>query len=229
MNDSNIKKKARLISAVLILIGTFASGPIGSFVVQIISPQPAWVDAQTYAKNYTELQTMPFFFGFLLMLGFILFFASLPKPETDFEEINTKLTFLFAGMYTFLIGLNYMIQIAAVPNILDNVKVIDLLAILNAKSLFWYIEMTGYGFLGLATWTSAYLFGKTKNEIIIKWLLIVNGIISVLGSILTFIFKGWVLTIPGLISYVLWNVLVMAIMVFILIEFRVGKKDTKAS
>jgi hypothetical protein len=139
------------------------------------------------------------------MLGFILFFASLPRPDTDFEEINARLVILFAGLYTFMISLNYMIQITLVPNILDNVKAIDLLATLNAKSLFWYIEMTGYGFLGLATWSAAYLFGKTKKEIVIKRLLMANGIISVFGAILTFIFKGWVLSIPGLVSYVLCN------------------------
>jgi hypothetical protein len=106
---------------------------------------------------------------------------------------------------------------------LENEKAIDLLATPNAKSLFWYIEMTGYGFLGLATWSSAYLFSKTKNEIIIRWLLIANGIISVLGAVLTFIFKGWVLTIPGLVSYVLWNILVMLVMIFVLVEYRAKK------
>ncbi|HGJ65615.1 TPA: hypothetical protein ENS27_09520 [bacterium] len=223
MNNLNTMKNARLISAILVLIGIFASGPIGSWIVQMINPEPQWVDAKTYIQNYTELQAMPFFFGFLLMLGFILFFASLPKPETDFEEINAKLIILFASLYTFMISLNYMIQIVLVPNMLENEKAIDLLATPNAKSLFWYIEMTGYGFLGLATWSSAYLFSKTKNEIIIRWLLIANGIISVLGAVLTFIFKGWVLTIPGLVSYVLWNILVMLVMIFVLVEYRAKK------
>ncbi len=226
MPGSNARSKSLSVSAVLILIGMFLSGPVGSYIVQLISPEPAWVDAKTYIQHYTELQSMPYFFGFVLMLGFILFFASLPRPETDAGYIKIRLTILCAGLYTFMISLNYMIQIVLVPNVLDNPRAIELVATLNAKSLFWYIEMTGYGFLGLATWSAGLLFGNTGREKIIKWLCIANGMVSVAGSVLTFAVKGWVLTVPGLICYVLWNILVSVLMVFILLEFRFGRIRT---
>ena len=216
-------------AAIIILAGMLTSGPAGSYIIQLLSPEPPWVNAETYIAHYSPLQSIPFYFGFILMFGFILFFASLPAPSSENDHILVRLTLLFAGLYTFMISLNYLIQIALVPNVLNYPGVIELLAVLNAKSLFWYIEMTGYGFLGLATWTAGLMFRGSRGNEIIRWLCVANGIISILGSILTFLFKGWVLTLPGMFSYILWNILIMILAIVILTEFKFGKTEVRVT
>jgi hypothetical protein len=107
--------------------------------------------------------------------------------------------------------------------VIKNETMVEILAVLNARSIFWFIEMTGYGFLGLATWTAAALFENNGRQKAIKQLCIWNGVISVFGTVLTFIFKGWVLSIPGLICYMAWNILVMVLMTFVFLEYRSRK------
>ena len=123
--------------------------------------------------------------------------------------------------------MNYMIQIAFLPNVLNYPKVAELIAVLNARSIFWYIEMTGYGFLGCATWSAGYLFENRGKQKVIRLLCIWNGLISIAGSVLTFVFKGWVLTVPGLICYLLWNILVMIMMLYIIREYRFGRMNAR--
>ena len=122
-----------------------------------------------------------------------------------------------------MISLNYLIQLAVIPNALKYPTVIELFATANANSLFWYIEMTGYGFLGLATWAGGMLFGGNPRKKAIRYLFVANGISSVLGTVLTFIFKGWVMSPAGLVSYLLWNVLVLIVMILVLVEYKSGK------
>ena len=91
MPDSEIRAKVISVSALLILAGILTSGPLGSYIIQLISPQPPWVDAQTFISHYSEIQSAPFYFGFLLMFGFIIFFSSLPVPKLDWQNISGKM------------------------------------------------------------------------------------------------------------------------------------------
>ncbi len=68
------------------------------------------------------------------------------------------------------------------------------------------IEMLGYGFQGLATLFVAPIFTGGKLARWIRWLLIVDGIMGVAGTVITGFALDWVFTIPGLLSYVSWNV-----------------------
>lgn len=219
-----MRSKYLVLSAVFVLAGIILSGPVGSAFVQIISPQPDWVNVGTYIKNYSVLQTAPFYFGYLLMFGFILFIASLPKPQTDKQRIYDRLAVLFTGVYCFMIGLNYLVQIVLVPLMLDDTRAIELLATLNARSVFWYVEMTGYGFLGLATWAGAPLFRGGGKRTAIRMLCVANGVLSVAGAVLTYVFKGWVLTMPGLMCYLAWNLLVVILMICVIAEYK--KQET---
>ncbi|MBK9013809.1 MAG: hypothetical protein IPM82_06825 [Saprospiraceae bacterium] len=65
---------------------------------------------------------------------------------------------------------------------------------------------------------SGYYAAKNKT---IYWLLILNGIVSILTVVFTIIDVKWLLTTTGLISYFVWNVLMIALMILI---YRHSKK-----
>lgn len=75
-------------SAMLVIVRTLLLGPVGSRAAQAISPQPAWVDADVFIRNYRPIQALPFYFGLLLLSGFKGFFSSPPKPEADIEAVS---------------------------------------------------------------------------------------------------------------------------------------------
>ena len=56
---------------------------------------------------------------------------------------------------------------------------------------------------------------------IIKYLIIFNGIISVLGAVITYIDLSFPLgTVFGMISYILWNILIIVIMILVLLKYK---------
>jgi hypothetical protein len=95
--------------------------------------------------------------------------------------------------------------------------IITLLAVTNPSSLFWAIEMWGYGFLGLGTWFAAGFFPSHGIEGAIKALFVANGVLSVLGALYTSIRVEWVLSTAGMISYAAWNVLYLVLAALFLI------------
>ena len=137
-----------------------------------------------FIDNFSPIQVMPYAFGFLLVLGFLLFFASLLNVGNDRQRPLEVMGIILAAVYGSLIIFNYIIQVAYVPNALDQNKVVlSFLAMANPKSLPWAIEMFGYGILGLATLVVAPLFSSRGLQRIIRWLLILNGIVSVGGAV----------------------------------------------
>lgn len=213
-----------MISAIIVIIGCALSGPVGVVLVKLIHPQPPWENAITFAENYHIVQSIPYIFGIILLFGFLGFFSSLPKGEGEYQRVMKKLTGYFAGLYAITIFTNYFLQLAIVPNYLSNEAIIRAIAADNAYSLFWYIEMVGYGFLGFATWTAAALFPGNGKLAVLRVLLILNGVTSLFSAIWNFVDVGWVFSTFGIVSYVLWNLLVIVIMVYVLLIY----KDQKA-
>lgn len=78
------------------------------------------------------------------------------------------------------------------------------LVMANPRAISWALEMFGYALFGVATWLVAAQFGAT-----VAWLLRANGVVSVLGAILTAIDLAWVHTTAGLVSFAGWNVLLI--------------------
>lgn len=104
----------------------------------------------------------------------------------------------------------------------DNSFAINLLTMTNPHAITWAIEMWGYGFLGLGTWFVAGFFDNQGIEKTAKIIFILNVVLSIIGSFWTSFDLGWVLSIPGLISFGLWNVLyaLLAITLFIVLKKR---------
>lgn len=222
MNDQNEVYEIIRRSAILTILGTILSGPVGTLLSFMIRPQPAWVNVDTFIKNYHPIQSAPFVFGFFLILGFSLFISSTSKlASSHSEKIYSILAIIFTSMFATIIGINYIIQIAFVPTLIGfNNNAISIFTMTNPRSLCWVFEMFGYGFLGVATWLVAPLFKNGQRMKYIRYLLVLNGIVSLLAAAYTAIDISMLMTIPGLISYVIWNLLIIVLMWLVYLEFR---------
>lgn len=225
MNYNSQINRFLSISAVITIIGILFSGPVGVLIISMLRPQPVWQGAEVFANNYHRVQSLPFIFGFFMMLGFVLFISAISRlADTEIKKIYGTMAVIFASAYVVTIGLNYVIQAVYIPEIIEeNAELAGLLTMVNPSSFSWVLEMFGYGFLGAAGWLVAPIFEGNARMKSIRYLLIVNGIISIFGVIITAVDVKWVLSTSGLISYVVWNLLIIITMILIFLEFKTKK------
>jgi hypothetical protein len=117
--------------------------------------------------------------GTILIPVFILLIACIHEYSPANRKFYSRLGLLFTMGYAVLIGFNYYMQLTLVQNNLYT----DVFAMDDPKSIMWVIEVIGYGFMGLATLSTAFVFTNGKLENAIRWLFIVNGILGIGGMI----------------------------------------------
>jgi hypothetical protein len=141
--DNNIdKSNHRLIvlSAILVIVGSMFSGPVGYLIVNLVNPIP-WKDAPSFAAQYHPIQTLPYWFGFLYLAGFILFIAASRQLPAEKDRIFGDVSLVTTSLFAALIGFNYILQVGFIPNALDNPsEVFAAFAMNNPKSISWSIE-----------------------------------------------------------------------------------------
>lgn len=142
------------------------------------------------------------------------------KYGEDDEETKFHLLVSLGWTIVFfaLISFNYICQTTFVHNLALHYKpeydsAISTFSMSNPMSLCWANEMWGYAFLGIAAWLMAGYY-RDKNNFI-RWLLIANGIVSLMSAIWTIVDVSWVMTTVGLLSYFVWNVLMIVMMIMI--------------
>lgn len=214
-----------VIGAALTIAGILLSGPLGLLAVSAVQPSPPWQGASLYAQNYHPVQTLPFFGGFLLVGGYIVMMVALYLIAEEKHKAHTLIGVVFTAVFATLIFFNYINQTTFVPALAQNYTpsydpVISTFSLANPLSLCWAIEMWGYACLGVATWLAAGVFNRGGLERATAVLMVANGVISIIGGIVTSINLGWVLTTPGVISYVAWNVLVLALSILVIASLR---------
>jgi hypothetical protein len=227
MNTPGAKQgyKLGIIAALITAVGTLLSGPLAFLAVSSIKPQPAWVSPQVFVENFHPIQSVTFYFGFLLMGGSILMIAFIHHQKKDEK---TLLALVFTAIAGGLIFFNYFTEATFMPALARNYTpdldpIIRVFAAANPSSLFWAIEMWGYGFLGLGSILVIHYFSKDGLEGWTRIMFLINGIISIIGAFYTSLDLEWVLTTAGLISYGLWNLLYFALAVmflFVLLQRR---------
>ena len=84
--NTNPNHRIGIYAALLLIAGIVLSGPLGLVVVTMLHPQPAWHDAQTQAANYHPIQILPFFGGFLLVLGSGLLITTLYQLSAEKDK-----------------------------------------------------------------------------------------------------------------------------------------------
>jgi hypothetical protein len=209
------------------LTGFILSGPLGFLLLRLFKPQPEWDSAALFVENYNPIQNIPYWFGFILVGGMLILSAAHylnAGEEKAVDRLHILLSLAWTTIFATLIFFNYICQISFIHHLATNYKaeydaVISTLSMANPNSLSWSIEMWGYAILGVATWLLSVFYSK-KNKLIYA-LLIGNGIISVLSAVLFTVNGTWLLTTVGLISYFLWNLLMMVLLILI---FRHSKK-----
>lgn len=187
----------------------------------LLAPQPVWVSPAVFVENYHPLQNLPYFLGFLLIGGMLMVVSGHYLNVSEDRPV-LKLRLLMALGWTIafvgLIAFNYICQTTFVHNMAVHYKTeydaaISAFSMSNPTSFCWANEMWGYALLGVATWMMAEYYAG-RNEII-RWLLILNGVMSIAGVVWTIVDIFWVLTVGGLVAYFLWNVLMIVLMVLI--------------
>lgn len=207
------------------IVGLLLSGPVGMLIISLTKPQPAWQLTQIFAANYHWIQAFPYFAGFLIIIGFLLMMIGLYEISEPDKRVYALAALVFTVVFAALVSLNYIFQTTFVPALLntyarDKNEIVSAFTMANPNSLGWALEMWGYAFLGAATWFASKLFGRSKLERFIAFLFILNGITSITSALWTAIDSSWIATTAGLIAYVVWNVLILAIAVSVLYVVR---------
>ena len=117
--------------------------------------------------------------GIILIPVFILLIACIHEYSPADLKFFSRLGLLFTMGYAVLIGFNYYMQLTLVQTNLYT----DIFAMDDPQSIMWVIEVLGYGFMGLATLSTAFVFTNGKLENAIRWLFIINGILGIGGMI----------------------------------------------
>jgi hypothetical protein len=202
------------LSSFIALTGYILSGPAAFLAVNQIKPQPKWISPGLFVENYSILQD-------LLVGGMLMLVAShylLCKEENTRIKFPLLVAVCLTIIFSTLITFNYICQTTFVHNLALNYSpehdaAISMFSMSNPLSFCWANEMWGYGILGVATWLMAGYY-KDKSSVIFT-LLIANGIMSIVGVVLTIYDINWVMTTGGLIAYFAWNVLMIALMICI--------------
>jgi hypothetical protein len=216
-----------IVAAIATLVGTFFSGPLAFLAVSSVRPQPEWSGAQAYVVNYHPVQSVTFYFGFLLLLGTVGMITSI--HILNGRRISSLLALIFTSIACGLISFNYFMEATYIPALVRNYQetldpIISMFAVTNPSSLFWVIEMCGYGFLGLGTLFAAEFFSCCSIEKATRIVFLATGIVSVVGALVTSVRLEWVLSASALVSYAVWNVLYLALALLFLTVI-VGRQD----
>ena len=214
------------------LVGIVASGPLAVALVESTHPQPPWNGAELFARSFHLLQILPYAGGLLLVLSLLILLSSLQALLLPRDHVRASLAWLASAVFACFILLNYSLQTAYLPALARSYQpgdgaLLTALSMSNPESLAWALEMWGWGCCGVATWLLAGVFDSTAIERATRGLeratracCIANGLVSVTGTAWTVIRPGWVMTLPGLIAFVLWNVLLAALAVLALVSVR---------
>jgi hypothetical protein len=217
--------RAGIVGAIISIVGILFSGPVGLVLVTVVKPQPPWRDAAIFSQNFHFVQTAPFFFGFALIAGYLIMMASAYRIAEIRHKVGALGASLLTASFTALIFFNYICQTTFVPALALHYEpaydpIIATFSFSNPLSLCWAIEMWGYALLGGATWLIAPIFNRNRLEKALASLLVLNGILSIAGGFATSINLGWVMTMPGMISYIAWNCVVLSISILFVLTFK---------
>ncbi|GJQ21506.1 MAG: hypothetical protein HBSIN02_18610 [Bacteroidia bacterium] len=221
-------------AAGIALLGAVTSGPLSLWLVSVTHPQPAWTDVTSYATAYHWIQTVPFFFGFLLVGGFVALIAAL-YAQAPVRGPRETTAVVLSAVFGAMIVLNYAIQTTFVPALMRQAGATELqlaaaFTMANPSSLGWAFEMWGYAVLGVATWLIApALNGPSRLLQTARVLFVINAPVSVLPALATALWTGWVTSPIGLAAFAAWNVLVVAMLILVMGAMRAPRGATSSA
>jgi hypothetical protein len=215
------------------LAGYILSGPVAVFIVLMTFPQPPWKSGAAFVVNYHPIQNLPYFLGFALITGMLIFSIGhymnaghMPGKVKIRLLLALALTSIFFGLVSF----NYICQTVFIHHMASHYRpeyesLITGFSMSNPTSICWALEMWGYAILGVATWLTASYY-REKNQLI-RWLLTINGVVSIGSMIWTMLDYNWILKPIGFNLYIVWNLLMIMAMVAIIRYTISAKKRTE--
>jgi len=96
------------LGAILRAVGVLTSGPLALLVVSLVQPQPLWNGPALFVDSFHRIQTLPFYFGFLLVTGSILMLVSVYLLSKQRAAALAALIFMSIGAA--LAVVNYLTQ-----------------------------------------------------------------------------------------------------------------------
>jgi hypothetical protein len=220
MGDQHLDRKWDRCAALAFLGGLVVSIG-GAVLVMILCPQPPWTDLRAFVSAYHPLQSFIFVPSLVLPLSIVAVLAGLHAGARPEEKRWSSLALAFGIVGATLVCINYLVQGVFVPALVEQgSEVVGNLASANPRSLFWVLEMFGYGIVGVAMWTTAPLFRGPGVDRVLRWLLVVNGAGSSLAAVAVAVDSSWVLGPPGLAVVLAWNVLMVVLAVLLVRRSR---------
>lgn len=217
-------------SAAAMALGILLSGPVGTLIVGITRPQPNWVDAKTFITNFDKIQALPFLFGFLTIVGSIIFITSLYRLSDDKKKEMMVPGLIFIGIFGTIASFNCLIQGIYLPNIVLSAipgmeSIISALTMTNPSSFPWIAEAFSSAFFGLALASTAVYFGKSKLDGLIRGLLIANAVVSFFPVIMILIDSSWFFSFYGLVCSFFESAIIICIAVMSTVSLCESKKS----
>jgi hypothetical protein len=152
----------------------------GMILSTILFPITTITNIESYAASFTSWQMLPFIPSLILAPMFVILMLCIHHYASEDKKIFSQLGAYFSVICAAILGLHYYIQLTVVQQGLLNNETSGLwmLATPNPHSLFWTLAALGYGFMGFALLSAAYVFNG-KNERGIRLLLVLNGVVGV--------------------------------------------------
>jgi hypothetical protein len=195
-------------------------------LVAAIHPQPPWSDAATFAEHYHPVQLVPYWFGLALLASCVFFVARAAAVAEKRDQTRVLGALITVAMYAAMVGINYTMQVAWVPQLVrSGDPLLGRVTMANPAAAAWALEMFGYGALGIATWLIAPVFARGRFGSWVAGLFVANGVVSVVGAVVTGIDLSWVKTLPGLIGFAAWNALFIVAMSLCAIAWRPSRSS----
>jgi len=85
--------------SVVVIAGILVSGPLMVLLVEVIHPQPKWVDAATWAANFHRVQLLPYHGGIPLIAGCVMQLTALHALAGEEKRPRTAAGLIFAGVW----------------------------------------------------------------------------------------------------------------------------------
>ena len=217
--------------ALVALFGLMLSGPVSIALLAMVRKSVAWNGADEFAKYFWHMQVAPFFFGFVLVVGFLMLFAGLHEYARDEQKPRVRVAGMLATAYAALITLNYICQTTFIPALAARYRpayegLVDAFSISNPRSLAWAIELWGYALLGGATWFAAGVFRGSRQQRLLGTCMVINGLASIAAAVAAAADMSWIVGAVGFTGYIAWNVLMAAILVLIVLVLTPRRAST---
>ena len=180
----------------------FAAAAIGSSLV----PLPSWNGIESFAEAFRTLHVLPGAFALLLIPAFVILTATIYHTSAEDRRLFGMLGLVFSLVYASLVGANYAIQLVVLrPNLLrGETEGMALFALTNPYSVFWGLELIGYGFMMLSLISAAFVFDRSGLEGWVRKIFLVNGMVNILATVAYTIFLDPIIVF---ISLPFWSVL----------------------